>query len=478
MKYKIIKRGKRRKSLLKSTEISAHIPEIGEIKAQINAPEIKIPEKKTFKKLIKLLTDDVHFLLIKFFIRWALIAVPCGVFVGAVITFFRAAVIEANAFRADHRTLMLCLLPLAGLVIVFLYRKAGFDHDTGTNDMIYAAHEGIKTVKKHKAPIVFAATILTHICGGSAGVEGASLQVGGGVLEPVSVFLKFGKNDSATLMMCAISAAFASLLGAPIGSAVFAIEVSIIGSIQYAALIPCVFASLSSWGITKLLGLGRESFTLLEVPAEFEPRYIAAVIALGAVCAATAIVFCRSIEGCHIIWEKFFKNPYIRIAVAGVVIAGLILLLGTDIYSGAGYKAMDEMFLIKMPIYVFAVKIALTSMTLGAGFKGGEILPTFFIGAAVGSALSGVFGLSVSLGAAIGFTAVFCGVTNCPLASLILGAEMFGGTGIMYLGTAIFVSYLLSGYEGLYSAQVFYQKKMKLRRYGKEKFLRARKKSN
>jgi H+/Cl- antiporter ClcA len=409
----------------------------------------------------------------KYFLKWLLISIPCGAVVGVAVSLFRLAIDGVNSFRADHRLLLLPLLPVAGLIIVFIYKKAGFPHDRGTNDIVAAAHDGTSAVEWKKAPLVFIASALTHLTGGSAGCEGASLQIGGGILAPVSALLKMGKNDSSVLMMTAIAAAFSALTGAPAASAIFAIEIAIIGSIAYSALVPCVLGAVSAYWTTRLLGLAREHYVIDGVSSAVDFPELGKVAVIGICSAFAAILFCRAMELSHKYYEKTFRNPYKRAFVGGLLVAGITLLLGTDIYSGAGYNTIEHAFVSNdIPIYVPLIKIALTALTLGAGFRGGEILPAFYIGSTMGSSLAVILGLEPSFGAAIGFVAVFCGVTNCPLAAFALAAELFteivhAESVMLYFGVAIALSYLLSGYVGLYPAQVFYQSKLKLHRYRK-----------
>jgi H+/Cl- antiporter ClcA len=407
----------------------------------------------------------------KYFFKWLLISVPCGAAVGIAVSLFRMAIDAANTFRPEHRMLFVPLLPVAGLIIVFIYKSAGFAHENGTNDIVAAAHEGTTAIEWKKAPLVFAASVLTHLTGGSAGCEGASLQIGGGVLAPVSGLLKMSKNDSSVLMMAAIASAFAALTGAPMASAIFAVEIAIVGSIQYSALFPCVAGAVSAYWTTKLLGLAQENYIVSGVPADVDFGVLWKVAVIGICSALVAILFCRAMDVARLLYGKYFKNAYIRVFVGGLIVAGLVLILRTDIYSGAGYDTIENSFTGEgMPLHIPLIKIALTALTLGAGFRGGEILPTFYIGATMGSGMAALLGLEPSFGAALGYAAVFCGVTNCPLAAFALAAEIFtelvnADSVTLYFGVAVTLSYLLSGYVGLYPAQVYYQTKFKLRRY-------------
>jgi H+/Cl- antiporter ClcA len=433
---------------------------------------MKISEE--FKKIKSLHYTKV----ILYSLKWVLIAVPMGMIIGVAVSLFRYAILYANDIHNDYSALFLCLLPVAGLAIVFLYKTAGFPDDKGTDDVIVAAHSGPEIISWKKAPLIFITSVITHLFGGSAGCEGASLQIGGGMAVPVAGFLKMGKNDSCILIMTAMAAAFSGLLGCPIGASVFAAEIAIIGLLSYSALLPCIFASVASYGATTFLGLYKEEYRIVGIIDTVEPGNFGKIVILGLCSAFAGILFCRAMKYSKKIFKEHFKNPYTRIIVGGLLVAGITLILGTNIYSGAGYETITEAFSpVSMPIYVFLIKIVLTALTLGSGFRGGEILPSFFIGATMGNAVAGLIGLPHSVGAAIGFIAVFAAVTNCPVAAIILSAELFGGDGLFFFGTAIIISYMLAIYDGLYSVQIYKPQRLKFRDFqsvslAKDRFFR------
>ncbi|MDR0992080.1 MAG: chloride channel protein [Ruminococcus sp.] len=399
-------------------------------------------------------------------LKWAVIAVPIGVIIGVAVSLFRYAILLSNEVHDKYSTLFLLLLPVAGLAIVFLYKKAGFPDDNGTDDVIIAAHKGPEVISWKKAPLIFVTSVITHLFGGSAGCEGASLQIGGGMAVPVAGFLKMGKNDSCLLIMMAMAAAFSGLLGCPLGASVFAAEVAIVGALSYSALLPCIIASVASYGATTFLGLYKEEYRVVGLIDTVKPLDFGQVVILGLCSAVAGIAFCRAMKFSKKIFKERFSNPYLRIIVGGLLVAGITLILGTNMYSGAGYETILQSFSANsMPIYVFIIKIVLTALTLGSGFRGGEILPSFFIGATMGNAVAGILGMPVSVGAAIGFIAVFTAVTNCPIAAIILSAELFGGDGLFFFGTAIIISYMFAIYDGLYSAQMYKPQRLKFRDY-------------
>lgn len=399
------------------------------------------------------------------FLKWVVIAVIIGVIVGLAGTAFSIALSFATAYRTDNK-LIIFAMPLAGVVIVFLYNIMKLSRDPGTNNIIKGARSE-EAVSVRLAPLIFAATFLTHITGGSAGREGAALQIGGSLASPFGKLFKLDKDDTSILIMCGMAAGFSALFGTPVAAAVFAVEVTIVAAAQYSALVPCMVSGVTAAVISKMLGAEGESFIVSGIPSfnsEAAPSLLRVTV-LGAACAAVSVLFCVAIHEAGKLYAKYINNVYIRAAVGGLIVVALTLLIGTTDYNGAGMDVIERAFSGQAFAVAFAVKILFTALTLGAGFKGGEIVPSFFVGATFGCAFGGLIGLSPSFGAAVGLLAVFCGVTNCPFATIILSIELFGAGGFVYYALAIAISYMLSGYRGLYSAQQFYQSKLKPVRY-------------
>lgn len=393
--------------------------------------------------------------------KWLIIAVVVGIAVGVTGAFFGRALNFATSFRTEHSWLIY-LLPLAGLALMFVYRHIGLAEDKGTNTIIFAARSESE-VKFRVAPAIFLATFVTHLFGGSAGREGAALQMGGALAAPLGKLLRFNEHDRAILIMCGMSAGFGALFGTPVAAAVFAVEVTIVAAAQYSALVPCMLSSMIAVITAKLLGAHAESFAVAGVPeiAAENIFQLGGAILIGIAAAVVSVLFCKAMEGTHHLYEKYIKNPYLRIAAGGAMVALLTFLLRTNDYNGAGMNVIERALEGEAEPLAFLIKIIFTALTLSCGFKGGEIVPSFFVGATMGCVLGGLIGLDPSFGAAVGMIAVFCGVTNCPFASIVLGVEMFGLEGIGYYALAITISYMLSGYTGLYSAQKFNQSKFR-----------------
>ena len=392
------------------------------------------------------------------FLRWMLFAIITGFVVGGVGILFVKGLGLANNFRGEHPEIILCL-PLAGLALVFLYKISNYENDKGTNLVISTLHAESQ-IPFRMAPLIFVATITTHLFGGSAGREGAALQLGGSIGNQLGRWFHLDEDDTRLIVMCGMSAAFSAIFGTPLAAVIFAMEVATIGGMQYAAFVPCMCSSLIASSFATAMGCHAEAFAITE-PVDFALVPALLILLLGILCAFVSILFCQALHTSGHLFKKYLPNPYIRIVVGALAIILLTIILKTSAYSGAGVNLIEEAFSGEAPKMAFLWKIVFTAITLGIGFKGGEIVPSFCIGATFGCLFGTLVGLSPSLCAAVGMVAVFCGVTNSPITSLVIGFEMFGFDCMKYLLSGVAISYMLSGYTGLYSEQTIMQSKFK-----------------
>ncbi|HJC40059.1 MAG TPA: chloride channel protein [Candidatus Intestinimonas pullistercoris] len=390
------------------------------------------------------------------FLRQAAFAVGIGLLVGAVGVAFHYGIDLATHLRQLHPWLI-CLLPLGGLAIVLLYQVCGMEKDQGTNLVLVAVREH-EPMRLRTAPLIFLSTILTHLVGGSAGREGAALQLGASISSKIAHVLGFPPERGRILTVCGMSAAFSALFGTPLTAAVFALEVVHVGVMQYSALVPAVLSSLTGALLAGWLGVTPTAYAVSGIPA-LSPLSLAQMVVLGGLCAGLSVLFCKVVHGAGHLYAKALPDPRLRAVVGGLLMLGLSFLdggLADQVYNGAGGNLVEAAVTGGgagvMP-WAFLVKLLFTALTLGAGFRGGEIVPTFACGATFGCTVAPLLGLSPSFGGAVGVAAAFCGVTNCPLSSLLLAVELFGGGGLPLFALAVAVSYRLSGYTGLYSEQ-------------------------
>jgi H+/Cl- antiporter ClcA len=389
-------------------------------------------------------------------IKWVIFSIISGIVVGLVGTAFYFSMAYVTNMRAMHPWLIY-FLPLGGLVIVGAYHLMHDEKDTGTNLVLSSIHSG-DHLPLRMAPLIFVSTLITHLFGGSAGREGAALQLGGSIGSGIGSLFKFDEKDKHIMIMCGMSAAFSALFGTPMAAAIFSMEVVSVGIMHYSALVPCVVASLIAHGIATHFGASAEVFFIEEIPA-FGIETSVKITVLAILCALVSILFCVALHGSEHLYKKYLKNPFIRIFVGGCLIIILTLLVGNQDYNGTGINVIEKCFDGSVRSEAFLMKIIFTAVTLGAGFKGGEIVPSFFTGAAFGCLFGNIVGFSPTLCAAIGMTSVFCGVTNCPITSLLISFELFGYDGMPYFLLAVSFSYMLSGYFGLYHSQkIMYSK--------------------
>ena len=396
-------------------------------------------------------------LYLKTLLKWLAVSGVTGVCCGVIGSLFHIGVHEASVLLGVHPWL-LYLLPVSGLLIVACYKATGTE-GLGTNDIIDAVHQG-KTLPAGLVPAIFAGTVLTHLCGGSAGREGAALQMGGTIGQSVGRVLRLDDRDLRIATLSGMAAFFSALFGTPLTAALFAIMVISIGVLYHAAFVPCLTAALTAFGVSQLMGVAPTRFTVAAPAVETFTFF--RVAALAALCALVAMAFCHTVHFAEHWMKKHLPNPWVRVVVGGIVIIVLTLLTGCRDYNGAGMniitRAVEEG---QASPWAFLLKMVFTAVTLSAGFKGGEVVPSFFVGAAFGCVAAPLLGLPAGFGAAIGLVAVFCGATNCPVASTVLSIELFGADGLLYFALACGLSYMLSGYNGLYSSQTILYSKLR-----------------
>ena len=391
------------------------------------------------------------------FLKWGFIAVIIGGVGGIVGALFHASVLNANELFFKYDKLIL-LLPFGGLIIVYIYKKCKMLGNKGT-DSILASIRSDERVPFCLAPLIFISTVITHFLGGSAGREGAALQLGGSIGSSVGKLFRLDSKDMHMVIMCGMSAVFSALFGTPITATFFALGITSVGIMYYSGLVPCLMSSLTAYIITTMIGIEPTHFIILGIPS-VSAITILKTILIAALCAELSIIFCTVMHYTARYLKIWFKNPYLRIFVGGVIIIALTYLLGTRDYNGSGMNIIERAVTLgRANGWAWVLKIVFTAVTIGAGYKGGEIVPTFFIGATFGCFIAGLIGISPGFGAALGMIAMFCGVLNCPVASIILSIELFGAQGFILFAVATGVSYMLSGYYGLYGSQkIIYSK--------------------
>jgi len=391
-------------------------------------------------------------------IRWTALVIPVSLSVGSLIALFLWLLDKSIHTRWDHPWLLF-LLPIAGIGIYFLYKYLGKNSEAGNNLIMDEIHTPGGGIPARMAPLVLFSTVVTHLFGGSAGREGTAVQIGGSLAQWFSRRLRLSPADTRLLLMTGVAAGFGAVFGTPVTGAIFALEVLAIGRIQYDALLPCLIASVladltcSAWGI---------HHTPYHIqPVEFSLLLLGEVILAGLAFGLASNLFSTLSHAIKNYSKKWIQPAWLIPVAGGVLIIGLSFLIGSQDYLSLGVTGKDSNSVSIVSSFhagganglSWWWKLLFTAITLGTGFKGGEVTPLFFIGAALGNTLATLSGAPIDLLAGLGFIAVFAGATNTPIACTLMGVELFGPSPAIYYAVACFTAYYFSGRSGIYSAQ-------------------------
>ena len=387
---------------------------------------------------------------IKTFLKWGILGLLMGAIGGLLGAGFHHALHGVTHLRAEH-TWLIFLLPLGGLLSVAIYRLLGLRSNRGTNEIIDAVLDG-QELKPQIAPGIFLATSITHLLGGSAGREGAALQLGGSSASVLAKLFRLKQEDRKILIMSGMSAVFAGLFGTPLTATLFCMEFESVGTIFSPALLPCYLAAFTAAKVSGALGVHAETAEV--ALAALTWGNVWKYVVLAVLLAMLGIAMCWLFHKAEHVFHHVLKNPWLRIALGGLLVMGLTLIVGDHRYNGAGMDMALGAVAGQANWYDFALKMLFTAITLAAGFKGGEIVPTFCVGATFGCVVGGLLGLEPGVAAALGLVGLFCCATNSPFASIVLSIEMFGAENIHLFALMCVICFVLSGHSGLYSSQI------------------------
>ena len=390
-------------------------------------------------------------------LQWFFLAIPTGLACGLVGTLFHLSVERVTELRTDQPWLLF-LLPAAGLLITALY-KATKCEGVGTNNVIRAVQSG-EPVSILLVPAIFLGTVLTHLCGGSAGREGAALQMGGSIGWNVGALLHLKDHDRRTATICGMAAFFSALFGTPLTAALFAMMVEDVGLTFTSAFVPAFTSALIAYGCSLVFGIAPTHFAITAPELTVWNAFL--VILLGFACAAVSRLFCGLLHFMEHKVPQLLPNPWLRVFVGGVAVIAFSYLFGVGRYNGAGMGVITAAVEQGEALpWDFLCKIFLTALTLSCGFKGGEVVPSFFVGATFGCVFGPLLGLPAGFAAAVGLVSIFCGATNALIPSILLGFELFSGAGLELIALGCGICYMLSGHHGLYSSQTFVTNKLR-----------------
>jgi H+/Cl- antiporter ClcA len=402
----------------------------------------------TFKDIIATLPKPVIY-----GIKWLLLSLAIGLCVGSASAFFLTSLNWVTDFRESHLWII-ALLPLGGLIIGLTYHYYGESVVKGNNQLLEELHSPKQIIPFRMAPLVLFGTLATHLFGGSAGREGTAVQMGGAIADRFTHLFKLSDTNRKIILIMGISAGFASVFGTPLAGAVFALEVMILlRKTRFEALLPSLLVAFVADYTCKAWNVGHTHYSILNVPPVTFQNIVYTMVA-AILFGLTAWLFSYTVHFFGRQFKALVSYPPLRPMLGGIVIALAVYYMGSTKYIGLGIPTIVESFTLQQPAYAFLLKLLLTTFTLGAGFKGGEVTPLFFIGATLGSALFLIIPLPMALLAGMGFVAVFSGATNTPLACTLMGMELFGTECGLYIGLACIVAYFFSGSKSIYSSQI------------------------
>ncbi|MGY6741769.1 MAG: voltage-gated chloride channel family protein [Cecembia sp.] len=388
-----------------------------------------------------------------FTIKWLIIAGVVAFLAGSASAFFLVSLDWVTNYR-EANLWIIALLPLGGLIIGLTYHYLGESVVKGNNQLLEEFYNPQKTIPLRMAPLVLFGTLATHLFGGSAGREGTAVQMGGAIADQFTKWLKLSKEDRKILITIGVASGFASVFGTPLAGAVFALEWLVIGRIRYEAILPAfISAYVADYACAEFWNVHHTHYAIDIIPAINIPNLLW-IIPAGIAFGLAGRLFAKATHTWSHIFKHYISYPPLRPVLGGVLVALLVWAMGTTKYIGLGIPTIVDAFSEGLPWYDSLVKIFMTSLTLGAGFKGGEVTPLFYTGATLGNALSGIIPLPMALLAGAGFVGVFAGATNTPLACTLMGIELFGAEAGIFIGLACVLAYIFSGHAGIYNSQI------------------------
>ncbi|WP_394773383.1 voltage-gated chloride channel family protein [Flavobacterium sp.] len=385
-------------------------------------------------------------------LKWILICVLIGILSGSASAFFLVALEWVTQFRIHHDWII-WLLPFGGLLVGLSYYYWGESVVKGNNLLLEEYENSTKVIPLKMAPLVLLGTLITHLFGGSAGREGTAVQMGGAIADQFTKLFDLDNSERKILIILGISAGFASVFGTPLAGAIFALEVLYFSKINFKSVVLSFLVAYVAYFTVEFWHVKHTHYTIPVVP-EISILTLFYVIIIGILSGFAALLFSRSTHFWGSLFSKNIKYPPLRPFIGGIFLAIAFAGFGLTKFSGLGVPVIVNSFSNPNPWYDSLLKILFTGFTLGAGFKGGEVTPLFFIGATLGSALSLIIPLPIALLAGLGFVAVFSGATHTPIACTIMGMELFGIQPGIFIAIACTIAYFSSGSVGIYKSQI------------------------
>lgn len=398
--------------------------------------------------------------LLFYYIRWIAISILVGVGCGCASALFLFTLEYVTHLR-EHHSVLLYFLPIGGLIVGSLYHFFGRSIEGGNNLLIDEFHDPKAVIPFRMTPLVLIGTLATHLFGGSAGREGTAVQMGGSIADQFTRFFKVNAEQRRALLMAGMSGGFGSVFGVPFAGMVFGMEVLTVGELHVWAFVECAVTAFVAHFVTLAWGIHHTNYIS---PLISQMSLTGGLLAIGTgiACGGAARLFGLLVEGVAQVARSISSLLPIRAFVGGAVISLLFFLSPTLIrYAGLGIPILEESLKVPLPLYDWIGKLVMTALTLGSGFKGGEVTPLLFVGATLGNAIGSFFPADLPWLAAVGLVGVFAGAANTPFACTLMAMELFGGKIGGYAALTCFASYWVSGHRGIYHAQLFANRKRK-----------------
>ncbi|RYY78155.1 MAG: voltage-gated chloride channel protein [Moraxellaceae bacterium] len=402
---------------------------------------------------MKIFPSSEYSQIIRYTLYWLAASLAIGLVSGGASTLVYICFDLATDVRSGHQWFIF-LLPLIGLAMGYLFYKLGTPIEKGTHLLIDEIHQPRAFIPKRMSPLVFLSTIVTQLFGGSAGREAPAVQLSGALSDHLAQIFRVHSDNRKIFLIASIGSGFASIFGTPLAGAFFGLEITALGSLRYSAVFPCFLSAIVAAEVPKWVHIvhPHEYYKIAQIPA-LGVNSVLSVMLAGICFGLAARLFIFSIHAVSAVFKRYIRYMPFRPMLGGLLIMLLTLLVSNTDYNGLGVRTIVSSFYIQQPVYDFLYKTVFTALTLGSGFKGGEITPLFFVGTTLGNALGLILPVSFSLLAGLGLVGIFSGASKAPLTSIVLAIELFGSSIATYAIIACLFAYLFSGNCGLYRIQ-------------------------
>lgn len=387
----------------------------------------------------------------KSLLKWTVLSTLVGLLAGVAAVAFFSGINWAIEFRRSHKWIVI-FLPIVGVIIAWFYSRFGQEVDAGNNLIIDEIHEPKKHIPFRMVPMIFVSAIISHLFGASVGREGAAVQMGSGISDQFSKFAGHIFSNRKIILMVGMSAGFSAIFGTPLAGTIFGMEVLQVGSITYEALFPCLVSGTVGYFTAIALGINYANYGLIATPALSVTSILSAAVA-GICFGLAARFFVWLLHAVKGLLAKYCSNSIYRPFFGGLFVVTFFYITGSDRYMSLGEDIIKQSFVTHVYPWDFFGKIVMTAASVGSGYRGGEVMSLFYMGATLGNALSLILPLTIPLLSALGFVSVFAGAANTPIACILLALRLFGPDIAVYAGIAVVMSYLFSGQTGIYYSQ-------------------------